>query len=78
LTLVSRSFLIVFDVNLFPQKEHKFEISQIDNDELLYAQNLLTDAKIQNLNAIVSYNLKLYELSKAQGTLLEDMGVSLQ
>lgn len=64
--------------HLVEGKKTRFEISQIDNDELLYAQNLLTDAKTQALNAIVSYNLKLLELSKAQGTLLADMGISLQ
>jgi outer membrane protein TolC len=64
--------------HLVEGKRTRFEISQIDNDELLYSQNLLTDAKIQNLNAIVSYNLKLFELSKAEGTLLEYMGVTLQ
>lgn len=64
--------------HLVEGKKVRFEISQIDNEELLYAQNLLTDAKTQNLSALVGYNLKLIELSKAQGTLLEDMGVSLQ
>ena len=59
-------------------KKTRFEISQIDNDELLYTQNLLTDAKIEDLKAIVSYNIKLFELSKAQGTLLSDSGISLQ
>jgi hypothetical protein len=56
----------------------RFEIGQIDNDELLYAQGLLTDAKIEKLKAIITYNLKLTELSKAQGTLLSDLGISLQ
>ena len=60
------------------KKTRFFEISQIDNDELLFSQNLLTDAKIENLKAIVNYNLKLFELSKAQGTLLSDLGISLQ
>jgi len=59
-------------------KKTRFEISQIDNDELLYAQNLLTDAKVENLQAIVGYNLKLAGLSKAQGTLLDDLGISLE
>jgi outer membrane protein TolC len=59
-------------------KKTRFEISQIDNDELLYAQNLLTEAKIEKLKAIITYNLKLLELSKVQGTLLEDLGISLQ
>jgi outer membrane protein TolC len=64
--------------HLVEGKKTRFAISQIDNDELLYVQNLLTDAKIENLKAIVSYNLKLFELSKAQGTLLSDLGISLQ
>ena len=59
-------------------KKTRFEISQIDNDELLHAQNLLTDAKVEHLKALVSYNLKLVELSRAQGTVLEDMGIFLQ
>jgi outer membrane protein len=64
--------------HLVEGKKTRFEISQIDNDELLYAQNLLTDSRVENLKAIVSYNLKLFELSKAQGTLLSDLGISLQ
>jgi outer membrane protein TolC len=59
-------------------KRTRFEISQIDNDELLYTQNLLSEAKIENLKAIVSYNIKLFELNKAQGALLSDLGISLQ
>ena len=59
-------------------KKTQFEIAQINNDELLYAQGLLTDARIEKLKATVTYNLKLSELSKAQGTLLADMGISLQ
>ena len=59
-------------------KKTRFEISQINNDELLYAQGLLTDARTEHLKAIVTYNLKLTELSKAQGTLLSDLGISLQ
>lgn len=59
-------------------KKTRFEISQIDNDELLYAQNLLTDAKVEHLKALVGYNLKLVALSKARGTLLEDSGISLE
>ena len=65
-------------LHLVEGKKTRFEISQIDNDELLYAQNLLTDSRVENLKAIVSYNLKLFELSKAQGTLLSDLGISLQ
>jgi len=59
-------------------KKTRFEIAQIDNDELLYAQNLLTEAKVEHLKAIVGYNLKLVELSKAQGIILDDLGISLQ
>jgi outer membrane protein TolC len=55
----------------------RFELGQTSNYELLQAQDALGAAERDYLQALLSFNLSLSELTRAQGTLLEDRGIEI-
>jgi len=55
----------------------RFELGQVTNEELLRAQENLGAAERDHLQALLTFNLSLIDLSKAQGTLLEDQGIEV-
>ncbi|OGQ95151.1 MAG: hypothetical protein A2521_00390 [Deltaproteobacteria bacterium RIFOXYD12_FULL_57_12] len=58
--------------------ETRFELAQINSDELLQFHDLLASAKSEKLRAQVNYNLKLLALNKAQGILPDELGIILE
>lgn len=55
----------------------RFELGQTSNYELLQSQDSLGSAEREYLQALLGFNLALSELSRAQGTMLEDRGVEV-
>ncbi len=55
----------------------RFELGQMTSEELLQFEDLLTDARTDRLKTVINYNLKLLALRKAQGTLLDEFGITL-
>ena len=53
----------------------RFELGQSTNEELLRAQDSLAAAEREVARAVVSYNVGLAALSRARGTMLEEMGI---
>src|SRR5512140_3227636 len=53
----------------------RFELGQTTNEELLRAQDSLAAAEREVARALVSYNVGLAALSRARGTMLEEMGI---
>ena len=53
----------------------RFDLGQMTNEELLRAQDFLATAKINNIQAVVNYNIALSELAQAQGVSpVDDVG----
>jgi outer membrane protein TolC len=55
----------------------RFELGQTSNYELLQSQDSLGSAEREYLQALLNFNLALSELSRAQGTLLDDRGIEV-
>jgi len=55
----------------------RFELGQIANQDLLIAQDVLAAAEREYFEALLSFNRALTELGRAQGTLLDDVGIEL-
>lgn len=55
----------------------RYELGDVSNDELLRAQDTLTLAEREHLQALVTFNLALVDLARTRGTLVEDRGVEI-
>ena len=55
----------------------RFELGERTNEELLRAQDRLAAAERAHLMALLGHNLARIELARAQGTLLEAMGIEV-
>jgi outer membrane protein TolC len=55
----------------------RFELGQSTNTDLLQAQDFLGSAEREHARALASYNVSLAALTRAEGTILEEMGVEL-
>jgi len=61
-------------------EQTRMELQPMDrrtNEELLRAQAELAQARQDHLLALLNFNLALTELARAQGTLLEDLGIEV-
>jgi outer membrane protein len=56
----------------------RFELGQKTNEELLRAQDLLATAAREHARSVINYNISLVALSRAQGTILRDMGIEIK
>jgi len=55
----------------------RFELGELSNEELLRSQDVYAAAQRDHLQAVLSFNLALAEMSRAQGTLVEDRGIAI-
>lgn len=55
----------------------RYELGEVSNDELLRSQDILSAARRDHLQALLNFNLALAELTRAQGTLMEDHGIDV-
>ena len=56
----------------------RFELGQKTNEELLRAQDLLASAATEHARSVVNYNISLVALSRAEGTILKDLGIEIK
>jgi len=55
----------------------RFELGELSNEELLRSQDIYAAAQRDHLQTILNFNLSLSELSRAQGTLIEDRNIAI-
>ena len=55
----------------------RFELNQVANQDLLIAQDVLAAAERDYFESVLTFNLALTELGRAQGTLLDSAGIEL-
>jgi len=55
----------------------RFELGQVANQDLLIAQDVLAAAEREYFEALLNFNRALTELGRAQGTLLDDVGIEV-
>lgn len=59
-------------------ERRKFEVGTSTNFEVLQFQRQLSSARLQELNAIIQFNVARAQFLQATGTLLETLGVTIQ
>jgi outer membrane protein len=61
------------------ESEHaRFELGQKTNEELLRAQDHLAMAAREHARSIINYNIALAALSRAKGTILQDLAIEIK
>ena len=73
---INESIKKLADENLVAEEE-KFRVGLTTNFEVLQSQRDLATARINTLNAIISYNLALAQLNKAMGITLKEKNVQI-
>lgn len=55
----------------------RFELAERTNEDLLLAQDTLARAQRDHLRALLAFNLAMIDLARAQGTILEEIGIEI-